>query len=90
MLDVEYAPVTPQALLLCFKLQLRESRMAIVSSTVVVMLGQLVMFAIDDLKVVKEDRHLLLTSELESITLLDAAGTVLPSSVFLWSSALMC
>jgi hypothetical protein len=68
MLNVEYAPVTPQALLY-FKLH--ESRTVVVSSTVATMLGQLVMFVFDNLNVVEKDRLLLLASELESITLLD-------------------
>ena len=69
MLNVEYAPVTPQALLSCFKLE--ESRTVVVSFMVATMLGQLVMFVLDNLKVIEEDCPLLLASELESITLLD-------------------
>src|SRR5579863_2126839 len=67
MMNVEYAPVTLQALLLCFKLH--ESRTAVVSSTAAATLRQLVMFVVD--KVVEEDRRPLLASELESITLPD-------------------
>jgi protein MON2 len=76
--NVEYAPVTPQALLLCFKLH--HSRTAIVSSTVTTMLGQLAMFVFDNLRSSKRiTRRLLLASELESITLLGGT-TRLPSS----------
>ena len=46
-----------------------ESRTAIGSSTVTTILGQLLMFVFDNLKVVEEDHHLLLASELESIAL---------------------
>ena len=73
MLNIEYAPVEPQALLLCY--QLHESRTAIVSSTVTMILGQLLMFVFDNLKVIEQDHHLLLAIELESITLL--GGTTL-------------
>jgi len=54
-------------LLLCFKLH--ESRMAAASSTAAGTPRKQVMFVVD--KVVEADRHLLLSSELESITLPD-------------------
>ena len=60
--DLEYAPVALQALLLYF--MLLESRMAVVPSTAVPTLQQLV---VD--KVVEEDHLLLLANELESIAL---------------------
>jgi len=58
------------------------------SSTAAAMLGQLVISVVDDLKVVEEDRRLLLASEIESITLPDGTtrspgpkrATRLPSS----------
>jgi len=62
MLNLEYTPVALQALLLYF--MLLESRMAIVPSTAVPTLQQLV---VD--KVVEEDHLLLLANKLESIAL---------------------
>ena len=59
--------VTLQALLLSFKLH--ESRTAAVSSTAARTPRQLVMFVVDE--VVEADRRLLLSSELEPITLPD-------------------
>jgi len=59
--------------LLCFKLH--ESRTAVVSSTGVATLRQLVMFVVD--KVVEEDRWLLLADKLESITLPNGATQAL-------------
>jgi len=50
-------------------IKLHESRTAIVSSTVAATPRQLVMFVVN--KVIEEDRRLLYSSELESITLTD-------------------
>ena len=61
MLNLEYAPVVSQSLLLY--IMLLESRMAVVSSTEPT-LQQLVVN-----KIVGEDRRLLLASKLESIVL---------------------
>ena len=69
-MNVEFAPVASQALLLCnLCFKLHESGTAVVSSTAAATLRQLVMFVVD--KIVEEDRRLLLASVFRSITLPD-------------------
>jgi len=64
MINVVYAPVALQALLLGSKPH--ESRTGVASSMPALTLRQLAMFVVD--KAIKEDRHLLLASKLVSIT----------------------